>query len=349
MRKGKTHVGVEAKTCLGGSLAHIAKTIDIIRANNWTSLIIDYCPLDSLQSMFDSYKKNYTDTINSFKEQQLISSEIHDRYQYLLKLKDYESRRMLNEDTAFYRQMEPEIADKYIRYPSYREFLDYYLWFLNQHIPTIRKSQGGSKDWRQTFDELSPKTFQPKSKQILLERCIKEIGENFSAQDVNSYLDKYIHITQDTLLPNKIRDQYNLSADANQLLLKDIHGKPTNLNILLKKNRGKVIYVDFWASWCGPCIRQTAVIKDLYKQYADKGLEVIGVAVWDEPEATIEAVKRHDLPWRNIINAQHIPSDIYGFQGIPCIILFGPDGTILSRDQQDEGLRNDVANAINGK
>ena len=78
LRKGKTHVGVEAKTCLGGSLAHIAKTIDIIRANNWTSLIIDYCPLDSLQSMFDSYKKNYTDTINSFKEQQLISSEIHD-------------------------------------------------------------------------------------------------------------------------------------------------------------------------------------------------------------------------------------------------------------------------------
>lgn len=109
--------------------------------------------------------------------------------------------------------------------------------------------------------------------------------------------------------------------------------------------KGKFVLVDFWASWCGPCIRQTAVIKDLYKQYGDK-LEVLGVAVWDEPEASIEAAKRHELPWRNIVNAKDIPSDIYGFQGIPCIILFGPDGTILSRDQQDDSLRNDVANAL---
>lgn len=109
--------------------------------------------------------------------------------------------------------------------------------------------------------------------------------------------------------------------------------------------KGKFVLVDFWASWCGPCIRQTAVIKDLYKQYGDK-LEVLGIAVWDEPEATIEAVKRHELPWRNIINAQKIPSEVYGFQGIPCIILFGPDGTILSRDRQDDALRNDVANAL---
>ena len=109
--------------------------------------------------------------------------------------------------------------------------------------------------------------------------------------------------------------------------------------------KGKYVLVDFWASWCGPCIRQTAVIKDLYKEYGDK-LEVLGIAVWDEPEASIEAAARHELPWRNIVNAKDIPSNVYGFQGIPCIILFGPDGTILSRDQQDDALRNDVANAL---
>lgn len=295
LRKGKTHAGLEAKTCLGSDWVRIAKNIDRIRANNWTSLLMDYCPLDSLQSMFDSYKTAYTDTINLFKQQQLISSEIHSRYQYLLRLKEYESRRMLNEDTLFYCRMESEISDKYIRYPSYREFLDYYLWFFNQHIPTIRKSQGGSKDWRQTFDELFPKPIQPKSKQVLLERCIKEISENFSAQDVNRYLDEYIHITQDTLLFNKIRNQYNLAADADQLLLKDIHGKSANLNILLEKNRGKVIYVDFWASWCVPCREEMLPSAKLRELYKGKDVVFVYLALNDQENSWKKAVEQEGL------------------------------------------------------
>lgn len=110
--------------------------------------------------------------------------------------------------------------------------------------------------------------------------------------------------------------------------------------------KGKYVLVDFWASWCGPCIRQTKVIKELYKEYGPKGLEVIGVAVWDKPEDTLKGIESHELPWMNVINAQNIPTDIYGIQGIPCIILFGPDGKILSRDKQDDALRNDVAAAM---
>lgn len=109
---------------------------------------------------------------------------------------------------------------------------------------------------------------------------------------------------------------------------------------------GRYTIVDFWASWCGPCVRQLKVIKELYAKYKDKGLDVVGVAVWDKPEDTLEAIKSHGLQWPCIINAQTIPTDLYGIQGIPCILLINPEGIIVSRDKQGEELVNDVDNAM---
>ncbi|MGN0224168.1 MAG: redoxin domain-containing protein [Muribaculaceae bacterium] len=106
---------------------------------------------------------------------------------------------------------------------------------------------------------------------------------------------------------------------------------------------GHYLIVDFWASWCGPCKRQLVVLKDIYAQYHDRGVDVLGVAVWDEPDATRQAIVDHELPWHCIIDAQTIPTDIYGIQGIPCILIIAPDGTIISRDKQGDELKADVA------
>ncbi len=110
--------------------------------------------------------------------------------------------------------------------------------------------------------------------------------------------------------------------------------------------KGHYTLVDFWASWCGPCIRQTKVIKELYNKYKGKGLEVVGVAVWDEPENTLKAIKSHGLEWPCIMNAQTIPTDLYGISGIPCIILIDPEGKIVSRDKQSQELVDDVDAAM---
>lgn len=109
---------------------------------------------------------------------------------------------------------------------------------------------------------------------------------------------------------------------------------------------GEYTLVDFWASWCGPCMRQAKVIKELYAKYRDKGLNVVGVAVWDEPANTLAAISSHGLEWPNIINAQTIPTDIYGISGIPCIMLIDPQGIIVSRDKMGQDLIDDVDAAM---
>ena len=110
--------------------------------------------------------------------------------------------------------------------------------------------------------------------------------------------------------------------------------------------KGHYTLVDFWASWCGPCMRKMPHIKEIYSQYASKGLEVLGVAVWDEPDNSLAKVEQLQLPWKQIINAQAIPTDLYGILGIPCIILFAPDGTIVGRDFEDEELNAILAEAL---
>lgn len=117
-------------------------------------------------------------------------------------------------------------------------------------------------------------------------------------------------------------------------------GKTQQLSDFVKS--GEYTLVDYWASWCGPCIRQSKVIKELYNKYRGKGLNVVGVAVWDEPANTLAAIQSHGIEWDNIINAQTIPTDIYGISGIPCIMLINPEGIIVSRDK----MGNDLIDAV---
>lgn len=110
--------------------------------------------------------------------------------------------------------------------------------------------------------------------------------------------------------------------------------------------RGKYVLVDFWASWCGPCRREIPVIAEVYEKYAGEKFGVLGVAVWDERENTLGAIAELGMPWPQIIDAGSVPTDLYGIDGIPHIILFGPDGTIVARGLRGEALKQRVAEAL---
>ena len=97
--------------------------------------------------------------------------------------------------------------------------------------------------------------------------------------------------------------------------------------------KGKYILLDFWSPWCGPCRREMPNIKTVYDKYKGDKFDVVSIAVWErEPvDVTIETAAKLGMDWNQINNGQREPAELYGVEGIPHLILFGPDGTILKR------------------
>jgi thiol-disulfide isomerase/thioredoxin len=110
--------------------------------------------------------------------------------------------------------------------------------------------------------------------------------------------------------------------------------------------KGKYVLVDFWASWCMPCRKEAPVIAEVYKKYKGNRFEVLGVAVMDKRDDSLQAIDEDGYSWPQILDAQAVPLDLYGIQGIPHIILFGPDGTILARGLRGEELKQKVAEVM---
>ena len=137
-----------------------------------------------------------------------------------------------------------------------------------------------------------------------------------------------------------------IGAIAPDLEFPDPDGKMRKLSDL----RGKVVLLDFWASWCGPCRRENPNVTRIYSQYHDKGFEVFSVSLDSDAASWKRAIEADKLVWPNHVSDlkkwQSKAAAIYGVRSIPSTFLLDKDGRIVQRDLRGADLERAVKQMV---
>ena len=139
---------------------------------------------------------------------------------------------------------------------------------------------------------------------------------------------------------------FKAGVEAPEINLPDPSGK----NIALSSLRGKVVLIDFWASWCGPCRKEMPNVVAAYKKYKSKGFEIYGVSLDKEVGPWVEAIKKDGITWTQVSDLKWWQSDVvktYNIQGIPFTVLLDKEGKVIAKDLRGDALDAKLKEILN--
>jgi len=130
-----------------------------------------------------------------------------------------------------------------------------------------------------------------------------------------------------------------------EIALPDPNGK----EIRLSSFRGKVVLIDFWASWCRPCRAEMPNVVALYKKYKDKGFEIFGVSLDKDKENWVQAIKEDGITWPQVSDLKFWNSEavaLFNVEAIPYTVLVDKKGKIIAKGLRGADLENAVKKAL---
>lgn len=127
---------------------------------------------------------------------------------------------------------------------------------------------------------------------------------------------------------------------------------PEGAELSLSDLRGKIVLVDFWASWCGPCRRENPNVVRLYNRYKDQGFEILGVSLDRDRDRWLKAIDADKLTWRHVSDLKGWSNSVakmYGVRSIPHTILLDAEGKVIARNLRGESLARKLEELFGGE
>lgn len=122
--------------------------------------------------------------------------------------------------------------------------------------------------------------------------------------------------------------------------------QPDGSSFQLSSLRGKVVLIDFWASWCGPCRKENPNVLRVYQAYKNKGFDIISVSLDKNPEDWKTAIEKDGLIWNHVWDAQGEVASIYAVNAIPQTFLLNEKGEIIAKNLRGPALEEKLAKVL---
>lgn len=176
---------------------------------------------------------------------------------------------------------------------------------------------------------------------------LKQVQHDFPDSKAAKKVDQTLASLKAGEEARKIQDALAVGSSFPDFDVKDLEGKPMSVAAY----KGKVVMIDFWATWCGPCVGEVPNVVKVYQQYHDKGFEIIGISLDrdGDKDKLIGFTKDHNMPWRQYFDGKFWSNELavkYGIRGIPATILLDGSGKIIAKNVRGEALEPAVKKAL---